>query len=76
LIEAKILTRRNTWIPPQPPIIIEMMKSQKSKEMQCLVNHGTIQIIKDSIVGGSVQALTGNNNQQITEDADTDHKKQ
>ncbi len=76
LLEAEVLSRRNTWIPPQPQIIIKMMKSQKSKEMQCLVNHGTIQIIKDSIVGGSVQALTGNKNQQIIEDADTDHKKQ
>lgn len=76
LLEAEILTRRNTWIPPQPSVIIEMTRSQKSQEMQALVNHGTIQIIKGNIIGGSVQALTGNNNQQIIEYVDTEDKKQ
>lgn len=76
MLEAEILTHRNTWIPLQPQIIIKMMKSQKSKEMQALINHGNMQIIIDSIINGSIQALTGDNSQQVIKNPNTDHKKQ
>ncbi len=66
LLEAEALTRRNTWNPPQPSLIIELAKSQYRKEVQPLVNYGIIQNINDSTVHGSVQAIQGDNNQQLT----------
>lgn len=69
LLETEALTLRNTWISPQPSIIIELAKSSYSKEVQSLVNYGIIQNFKDSTVHGSVQALQGNHNQQSIENA-------
>lgn len=69
LLEAEALTLRNTWISPQPSIIIELAKSSYSKEVQSLVNYGIIQNFQDSTVHGSVQALQGNHNQQSIENA-------
>jgi hypothetical protein len=65
LLEAEALTRRNTWNPPQSSLIIELAKSQYRKEVQPLVNYGIIQNINDSTVHGSVQAIQGDNNQQL-----------
>ncbi len=62
LLEAEALTRRNTWIPPQPSIIIELAKNFDKKK--CTVNNMVI-LIKDSNVQGGVQTLQGDNNQQI-----------
>jgi predicted NACHT family NTPase len=75
LLEAEALTRRNTWIPPQPSLIIELAKSQNRKEIQPLVNYGIIQNIKDSTVHGSVQALQGDQNQQTIEKANAESQK-
>lgn len=63
LLEAEALTRRNTWIAPQPSIIIELARSSYCKQVQSLVNYGIIQNIKDSTVHGSVQAIQGDNSQ-------------
>jgi len=72
LLEAEALTRRNTWIPPQPSIIIELAKSRHCKEVQPLINYRIIQNIQDSTVHGSVQALQGDNSQQIIENVNAE----